>query len=72
MAFEKTQQGILAGATGFEPVNHGVKVHCVTTSPHPNISERARLSHSLLLLWLFVMGLDKVREHTFSPQIQPQ
>lgn len=30
-------QGIMAGATGFEPVNDGVKVRCVTASPHPNI-----------------------------------
>lgn len=30
-------QGIMAGATGFEPVNDGVKVRCVTASPHPII-----------------------------------
>ena len=28
------------GVAGFEPTNDGVKVRCVTASPHPNVGAR--------------------------------
>ena len=34
---------ILAGAVGFEPTNNGVKVRCVTASPHPSVGGAANL-----------------------------
>lgn len=34
---------ILAGAAGFEPANDGVKVRCVTASPHPSVGGAANL-----------------------------
>lgn len=39
-----TPSTLMAEATGFEPVNDGVKVRCVTTSPSPN-GERAVCRH---------------------------
>ena len=33
------------GVAGLEPTNDGVKVRCVTASPHPNVGGAANLAY---------------------------
>ena len=42
-AIAKCNRFFMAGVAGFEPTNDGVKVRCVTASPHPSVGGAANL-----------------------------
>ena len=66
-------QGHMDGLTGFEPVNDGVKVHCLTAWLQPNIFFDCIyiISHSFLFVKSFfeIFSLDGEREAARTPNL---